>query len=164
MGKNEKKKTSDTPKVRKPRKARAVMRSRKDSPAGHFADRLAANQKQYGDICKATAKFPGVAEAKTTDDMISVLNRLADAGFKPERKRGGRTAVTFTAGQMVTLSQEARDLLRPQFGPDIDNVPCFIATSYTPTANMKQVPVRADVADLNGRWVGFVTKGWVNPA
>lgn len=159
-------KKSDKPKVakeKKPRKQRTVMRSRKDSPAGHFADRMAANQKQLGDIMKAVANYPGIAEAQTPSDVVSVLNRLADSGFAPERKRGGRTAVTFTPNQRVTLADEARNMLRPQI-PDIDTATLFVAATYNPTERLKVVPVKADSGALDGRWVGFVNKGFVNAA
>ncbi len=144
-------------KVKKPRKQRAVMRSRKVSVAGHYADRLAANLKQFGDIMKAVANFPG------SPSTVDALNTLASSGFVPARKRGGRTAVTFTPGQSVTLADEARNMLRPQF-PDIDTASLFVSASYNPTDKTKSVPVKADVADLTGRWVGFVSKGFVNAA
>ncbi len=152
-------KKNTTPKVakeRKPRKQRAIMRTRKESPAGHYADRLAANHKQFADIMKAVAHFPGHPTS------VDELNDLAASGFVPERKRGGRTAVTFQPGQRVTLADEARNMLRPQF-PDIDTATVFVTTTYAPNG-VKVVPIRADSPELTGRWVGFVSKSFVTGA
>ncbi len=141
-------------KEKKPRKARAVMRSRKDSVAGHYADKLRAAAKHANDVMAKVEKFPGVAEATGTDAILAVLETLAAEGYKPARGKGGNRGPVFTVGQQITLSQEARDLLRPQF-PSIDAQALFVGAGYT---EGKQIPVRAGGSSLTDMWIGFVWK------
>jgi hypothetical protein len=163
MGNKDKKK-NDKPKTeRKPRKERAKMRSKKESFAGHFADRLAANEKQRADIMKAIAVIPGA-----TDDVLSVagrvefLNIAAASGFVPERKKGGNRGPQFKPGQEIELHPEAIAMLETNI-PKVKTAKLFVSTSYNPGGKEKTVPVWAD-APLTGTWVGYVSKKWVADA
>lgn len=147
-------KTKKTQAPKKERKQRTKMRSRKESVAGHFADRLAANIKQHGDIMRAVAGFPGISQSATTAEVVSVLNSLANAGFKPERRKGGNRGPSYAPGQPIKLAPEAIALLKPQF-PQIDAIATFVADNYD---GGKSVPVRAGGSGLTDTWVGFVSK------
>lgn len=160
MGKTEKKTEKKVATEKKPRKARAVMRSRKDSPAGHFADKLSAYAKQTNDVMAKVAKFPGVEEAKANGlvGVIDCLNQLAASGFVPAKGKGGNRGPSLTPGQRIYLDQASRDLLRPNF-PAIDTTETYVSTSFVPAENTKTVPVRGGSADLDkGAWIGFVSK------
>lgn len=159
MGKNRDaaKKVAVPATEKKPRKQRAKMRTRKESPAGHFADRLAANAKQASDIVRAIAKYPGVEAGMGTGDLIAHLNDLAASGFVPARGRGGRTAVTFAPGQSVTVAPECVSMLKSLFvAAGIDGAEFTIAQSYSPQPKDKQIPLCA-----NGSPVGFVSRKFV---
>lgn len=161
MSKKNDKKAEKTEK--KARKQRAKMRSRKDSVAGHFADRLAANEKQRQDIFRAIKDFPGVnPTVSSVHDVAEALESLAADGFRPERKKGGNRGPVFTPGQKVTLATEAIELLKPQM-PDIDTRDLFVSVSYVP-GTKGAIPVRANGAQLSDQWVGYVAKKSVSAA
>lgn len=167
MGKKEKKQTT----VPKTRKQRAKMRTRKESFAGHFADRLAANIKQRNDIFAFVKDVPGIAgvEDISAVDACAVLNRLADEGFAPAKKRSGRTAVTFTPGMQVVCAPECVQMLQTQFpADDYATAKFFIGDSYAPTGDKKkdtQIPLRKGSSKLTeGTPLGFVSRKWVSPA
>lgn len=146
-------------KEKKPRKIRAKMRSRKVSVAGHFADRLAANEKQRQDIYKAINSFPGVdPTVQTVETVHATLTRLAADGFVPTRKKGGRKGAQFTQGQEVHLSPEAVALLVTQC-PKVATVKTFVGAGYD---GSNVVPIRGNGFSLDDLWIGFVSKKWVN--
>jgi hypothetical protein len=158
-----KKKTNENKKPateKKERKQRAVMRSRKDSPAGHFADRLAANVKQRADIMKAVANFPGVSDDLSVGETVGLLNGLAEKNFAPARKSGGRKAVTFAPGQKVYLNADAVGLLK-QFFPILgvtDETEFFVSDGYTAQPKDSQLPLRIGSSALDAPPVGFISK------
>lgn len=157
MSKKSDKKKPEAPK--KERKQRAVMRSRKDSPAGHFADRLVANFKQRADIVKAVENFPGI-DAGDVYSMVAVLNDLASKNFAPARKSGGRKAVTYAPGQRVFLDKDALGLLK-QFFPILgvtDESEFFVSDGYTAQPKDTQLPLRIGSSALDAPPAGFVSK------
>lgn len=137
-----------------PRKTRVPMRSRKESVAGHFADKLRAYSKQANDVMAKVEKFPGVSEANSAQEVIDVLEKLAAENFKPARGKGGNRGPSFTVGQAVTLSENARNLIKTQ-AADIDSLDLFVGVNYD---GGKQVPIRAGGFGLEARWIGFVWK------
>lgn len=156
MGKKDK--TEKKPATeKKARKTRDKMRSRKESPAGHFADKLRAYSKQANAVMAKVEKFPGVAEAVTTEDVIAALEKLASESFVPARGKGGNRGTQFTIGQRVTLTAEAIAMLKPQ-QPNVDKVAAFVGEGYD---GGKSVPVRANGPKLDDPWIGFVSKKWI---
>lgn len=137
-----------------PRKVREPMRSRKDSVCGHYADKLKAYQKQANDVMAKIKNFPGIAEATSTDEIVAVLEALAAKDFKPARGKGGNRGPVFTVGQNVTVSDNARALIKTQHA-DIDSLDLFVGVNYD---GGKQVPIRAGGFGLESRWIGFVWK------
>jgi hypothetical protein len=137
---------------KKPRKARAPMRSRKESPAGHFADKLKAYSKQANDVMKKIEGFPGVAEASGTAEIVAALEKLAAEGFKPTGKRGGRKA-TFSVGQEVKFKPDfAATVAVDQ--PEVTGR-LFVSFSYKPETDGDTIPVRAGGPNLgDGPLVG----------
>jgi hypothetical protein len=166
MGKkNDKKNTEKKTAAPKERKQRAVMRSRKVSPAGHFADRLAANVKQRADIMKAVAAYPGISDAQNVVEVTDVLNQLAADGFVPERKKGGRKGVTFAPGQKVMLEPDAINLLKTLFvaAGINDASEFFVSDGYTAQPKDTQLPLRLGSSALDATPLGFVSKKWASP-
>lgn len=152
--------TKKSTEPKKERKQRAVMRSRRDSPAGHFADRLAANVKQRADIMKAVAAYPGVSELLPTTANIEALNVLAANNFAPARKSGGRKAVMYAPGQKVFVDANAIGLLR-QFFPILgvtDESEFFVSDGYIAQPKDSQLPLRIGSSALDAPPVGFVSK------
>lgn len=139
---------------KKARKTRAKMRTKKESVAGHFADRLTANAKQRADIMRAVSGFPGVDQVSTSDGVIAVLCDLADKGFKPERKKGGNRGPQFAVGQKVKLASEAVNMIKSQC-PEVEVIETFVGVGYD---GGKSVPVRGGGSALTDKWIGFVSK------
>ncbi len=164
MAKKEKKAKPVTEK--KARKVRAKMRSRKDSPAGHFADRLAANVKQFNDIMTAVAGWPGVTEATSAAEKFAVLNELAEKNFVPARKNSGRKALAYVAGQKVALSPEALAMVKQLFTAAgvTDESAFFVSDGYVAAPKDTQLPIRLGSSELTAPPVGFITKKWIAAA
>lgn len=163
MGK--KKNAATKPEPKKDRKVRDKMRSRKDSAAGHFADRLAANIKQREDIMTAVKNYPGVdPTVQTAHDVHKELAELAVANFVPPRKRSGRSAVTFVAGQKVTLAADAIQMLKtqfPKFVTEFDTAEFFVSDSHTDNSKA-QLPLRMGASNLDAFFLGFISRKWAS--
>lgn len=152
--------TKKTNAPKKDRKVRAKMRTRKESPAGHFADRLAANMKQREDIMRAVSGYPNVdPTVQSAHDVCLTLNRLAASGFVPARKKPGARGATFAVGQQVSLSDEAKALLKTQC-PKVEVIDTFVGEGYD---GGKTVPIRGGGSTLDDLWIGFVAKKWIAP-
>ncbi len=164
MAKKEKKTKPVTEK--KPRKVRAKMRSRQDSAAGHFADRLAANCKQYSDIMTAVSGYPGIDPNAVPSANVATLNELAEKNFVPARKNSGRKALAYVAGQKVALSADGIAMLK-QFFPILgitDESEFFVSDGYVQGPKDAQLPLRFGSSDLLAPPVGFITKKWIAAA
>lgn len=161
--KSEKKKTEKPATEKKVRKARAKMRSRKDSFAGHFADKLASNVKSINDVAKAIKGVVGVdvdrlmGAATLVMERATELNTLAEAGFTPVAKKRGRQAQPIVAGQRVYLAPEMINQFKRDY-PSIETCAVFVSDSYNAESDGNAAFLRMNGSDTQSPPLGRVSR------
>ena len=148
---------------KKQRAPRTPMRTYQESPAGHFADKVMAHSKALEKIATKTATWgvPKLSEVISfarvqLSEALHTLVGLDASHFKPERKKGGG-GLAVTKGMRVYLREEALVLLEKNL-PDIRSLKEFYISVSADDLTAKMHPVRAGTADLNGRWIGMISK------
>lgn len=146
---------------KKARPPRQPMRTYQESPAGSFADKLVAHAKAIDRIAVKTtswqngAHIPYLLQARSAlDTVVTSLNTLAAANFKPERKKGGG-GLNVAVGMRVYLRAEAIAMLSKHM-PDVASLECYV--SIGADLSLKVMPIRAGGQNLTDRWVGMISK------
>lgn len=173
--KAEKKATADKAKAdaraARPKLERTAPPFRKygTSPAGHFADSIAAFQRRMTAMGKRVARW-SESLPKTIADLVAPVEKLraefetmATANFRP-RKGGARRILGYKPGTVVALSADALDLLHKDFPDLTDRHVVFV--SRTVEDGDKVVPLHCFDATKEGglgQFLGRVTYKWVSP-
>jgi hypothetical protein len=166
MSKEKDKKKSGEKTKRKAPPPRKAMRKYKDSPAGHFSDKIEAHTKALNKIGLKMFGWAGVESLDLTNLKLvkAQLDTLAAKNFTPPRKKGGGRGININPGMKIYLKTEGIDFLKAQF-PEIttDTVLNDLYIGLGTDPNLKMQAIRVGSGEITkGRFISFVPRNMLS--